>query len=181
MSATILGGAVLQRPIGHLSDFIDRRLMLVLTGSVTAVVAAIAGFIVIEGRPGLVLSACLYGGLMFSLYGISVAHTSDHLQHGQVLEATRGLLLTFGLGAVCGPLLVGLAMKAAGPVGLPAVSALTAVALALFGIYRMLRRAPPPRAAQSEFVPLVRTSPVALEMYPEADVAPELELPKREH
>ena len=180
MSATILGGAVLQRPIGHLSDFMDRRLMLVLTGSATAVVAAIAGFIVIEGRPGLVFSACLYGGLMFSLYGISVAHTNDHLQHGQVLEATRGLLLIFGLGAVCGPLLVGLAMKAAGPLGLPAVSALTAAALALFGIYRMLRRAPPPRAAQSEFVPLVRTSPVALEMYPEADVSPELELTKRE-
>jgi len=180
MSATILGGAVLQRPIGHLSDFMDRRLMLVLTGSATAVVAAIAGFIVIEGRPGLVFSACLYGGLMFSLYGISVAHTSDHLQHGQVLEATRGLLLIFGLGAVCGPLLVGMAMKAAGPVGLPAVSALTAAALALFGIYRMLRRAPPPRAVQSEFVPFVRTSPVALEMYPEADVSPELELTKRD-
>jgi MFS family permease len=180
MSATILGGAILQRPIGHLSDLMDRRLMLVLTGFATATVATIAGFIVIEGHPGLIFSACLYGGLMFSLYGISVAHTNDHLQPGQVLEATRGLLLIFGLGAVCGPLLVGLAMKAAGPVGLPAVSALTAAALALFGIYRMARRPAPPRAAQSEFVPFVRTSPVALEMYPEADVSPELELTRRE-
>lgn len=181
MSATILGGAILQRPIGHLSDIMDRRLMLVLAGSATAAVAAIAGFIVIEGHPGLVFSACLYGGLMFSLYGISVAHTNDHLHPAQVLEATRGLLLIFGIGAVCGPLLVGLAMKAAGPLGLPAVSAAAAAALALFGIYRMLRRSPPPREAQSEFVPFVRTSPVALEMYPEADVSPELELTKREH
>ena len=67
-------------------------------------------------------------------------------------------------------------MKAAGPLGLPAVSALTATALALFGIYRMFRRPAPPRATHSEFIPLVRTSPVVLEMSPEADVAPELEL-----
>jgi MFS family permease len=176
MSATILGGALLQWPIGHLSDRVDRRTVLVLVSFATASVAMVAGVIGVHGRPGLVPSAFLYGGLMFSLYGLSVAHTNDHLHPGQVLEATRGLLLMYGLGALAGPLLGGLAMQEAGPVGLPALSAATAALLGLFGAYRMVRSVPPPTEAQGAFVSLVRTSPVVLAMHPEADPAPELDL-----
>ncbi len=177
MAATILGGALLQWPIGHLSDRVDRRLVLVLVSFATATAALGAAFIVIHGHPGLGVSAFVYGGLMFSLYGISVAHTNDQLAPGQVLEATRGLLLVYGLGALFGPVLGGLAMEGAGPAGLPVLSAAVAVLLGLFGLYRMTRRAAPPVAAQSEYVLLVRTTPVALEMHPDADPAPELDLP----
>jgi MFS family permease len=177
MSATILGGALLQWPIGHLSDRFDRRKVLVLISFATSAVALAAALIVMEGRPGLVVSAFVYGGLMFSLYGISVAHTNDHLEQGQVLEATRGLLLVYGLGALGGPALGGLAMDAFGPVGLPALSAAVVAALGLFGLFRMTRRAAPPVQEQTAFVPMVRTTPVALEMHPDADPAPGLELP----
>jgi MFS family permease len=178
MSATILGGATLQWPIGHLSDLIDRRIGLISTSFAVAATAAVAAFIVIGGHPGLILSAFIYGGLMFSLYGISVAHTNDHLEQGQVLEATRGLLFIFGFGALCGPLLGGIAMDGAGPVGLPVVSAATAVALAMYGLYRMTRRSPTPLDEQTRFIPLVRTTPVSLEMHPDADPEPEFELPR---
>jgi MFS family permease len=176
MSSTVLGGVVLQWPIGHLSDRIDRRTVLILTSFATAGVAGAISHITAQAYPGLVPSAFLYGGLMFTLYSISVAHTNDHLAAGQVLEATRGLLLVFGIGALCGPILGGLAMKTLGPAGLPAMSSLTATALALFGIFRITRRAAPAVADQSEFVLMARTSPVALEMYPEADKAHDLDL-----
>lgn len=71
-------------------------------------------------------------------------------------------------------------MDGVGPVGLPVVSATTATALAVFGLYRMTRRSSPPLDAQTEFVALVRTSPVALEMHPDAELAPELDLSGRE-
>ena len=177
MSATILGGAVLQWPFGHLSDRSDRRTMLILISLATSAAAVIMGCIVMEGYSGLLPAGSVFGGLMFSLYGISVAHTNDHLESSQVLEATRGLLLMFGIGALCGPLLAGLAMQTVGPVGLPLVSAAATALLALYGLYRMTRRSPPPLGEQGEFVPLVRTSPVVMEMYPGADPAPELELP----
>jgi MFS family permease len=180
MSATILGGAILQWPIGHLSDRLDRRSVLTLTSLLTAAVAGVTALIVIRGYPGLTISAFLHGGLMFSLYGISVAYSYDHLAPGQTLEATRALLLIYGVGALCGPLAVGIAMDLIGPVGLPIVSATTAAMLALFGLYRMSRRSAPPVAEQTEFVPMVRTSPVALEMHPDVDPAPELDLSGRE-
>jgi MFS family permease len=175
MSATIIGGALLQWPIGHLSDRLDRRIVLILTSLATATVALFAGYVVIEGQSGLIPYAFLYGGLMFSLYGISVAHTNDQLEQGQALEATRGLLLIYGVGALCGPVVAGLAMEVAGPVGLPAMSAATAGLLALFGLYRMARRSAPPVADQTGFVALVRTSPVVLEMLPAADQSGEID------
>jgi hypothetical protein len=168
MSATIFGGALLQWPIGHLSDLIDRRTVLIAVSLATALACAALGYVVVGGRPGLLPAALLYGGLMFSLYGISVAHTNDHLADGQVLEATRGLLLVYGFGALAGPLLAGAAMELAGPVGLPALSVAAALLLSLYGVYRSRRRAAPPLAAQGEFVPMVRTTPVALELHPDA-------------
>lgn len=176
MSATILGGAALQWPIGHLSDRHDRRTVLVLVSFATALVAATGGVIVEFGRPGLVVAAALYGGLMFSLYGLSVAHTNDHLSHGEVLEATRGLLLFYGIGALLGPVLGGAAMATLGPVGLPAISTAILGLLGLYGLYRMSRRSAPPIDEQTDFVAMVRTSPVVLEMHPEAELEPELEL-----
>jgi MFS family permease len=176
MSATILGGVLLQWPIGHLSDRIDRRTVLILTSFATALASLVIALIALRGYPGLIPGSFIYGGLMFTLYSISVAHTNDHLGAGQVLEATRSLLLVYGIGALFGPILGGVAMQGLGPPGLPAMAALTALVLALFGIFRVTRRAAPALEEQAEFVPMVRTTPVALEMYPEADQEPELDL-----
>jgi MFS family permease len=176
MAATILGGVTLQWPIGHLSDRIDRRTVLILTSLATTAASAAITYITIEGTSGLLPSAFLYGGLMFTLYGISVAHSNDHIEAGQVLEATRALLLVYGAGALCGPILGGLAMKAMGPSGLPAMATIATLLLTLFGIYRVTRRAPPPLDEQADFVPMVRTTPVALEMHPDVDPEPELDL-----
>ncbi|TVO70444.1 MFS transporter [Sedimenticola selenatireducens] len=173
MSATIFGGAILQWPIGHLSDRFDRRSILILISFVTAIVASVSAFIVIRNYPGLILSSFIYGGLMFSLYGISVAHTYDQIEHGHELEATRALLLVYGIGAFTGPLLAGVCMEKFGPVGLSVVSATTVTLLALYGLYRVTRRAAPPLDQQTEFVPMVRTTPVALEMHPEVDASSE--------
>lgn len=170
MSATIGGGALLQYPIGHLSDRYDRRSVLVIVSLVTAAISAAAGYTVMAGLAGLPVIAFCYGGLMFSLYSISVAHTNDHLDTTQTLSATQGLLFIYGVGALTGPLLGALAMDLAGAVGLPFLGSAVLLCLGLFGVLRMLRRAPPAPGQQGEFVPLLRTTPVVLEMHPESDV-----------
>jgi MFS family permease len=179
MSATIFGGALLQLPIGHFSDHHDRRAVLIAVSGSSALMAVLAAWVVFQDYPGLPAVAFLYGGLMFSLYGLSVAHTNDHIGAGEVLAATRGLLFLYGLGAVSGPVLGGLMMDLFGPLGLPGISALLLLLLAAFGSYRISRRTAPVVEEQGAFVPLVRTSPVALEMHPEAEMAPELDLGER--
>ncbi len=169
MSATIVGGALLQLPIGHLSDRHDRRRVLILVCLAAALTALTAGLTVQAQWPGLNLIAFVYGGLMFSVYAISVAHTNDHLQPGQVLGATRGLLLLYGLGALAGPSAGGWIMDRYNAVGLPYFSAFMLFLLVCYGLYRMTQRDAPPLEEQAEFVPLARTSPVVIEMHPLVD------------
>lgn len=169
MSMTILGGVVLQFPIGHLSDRHDRRNVLILVSLAAAAAAGGVGWLVLAKLPGLALLAFLYGGLMFPLYAICVAHANDHVQISQMLGTTRGLLLLYGIGACMGPLGGGLAMAWIGPVGLPVLSAAILLSLTLYGIYRKTRRAPPPLGEQVEFVPVTRTTPVVLEMHPQVE------------
>jgi MFS family permease len=172
MSATIVGGALLQLPIGHFSDRHDRRRILLLVSLAAGITAVVAGMMVHQPLLTLSVVAFIYGGLMFAVYAISVAHTNDHLQPGQVLGATRGLLLLYGLGAMAGPSAGGWIMDRFGPVGLPYFSAGMLFLLVIYGLYRMTQRDAPPLEQQAEFVPLTRTGPVVMEMHPLLDGEP---------
>lgn len=142
MSAAILGGAVLQWPIGRLSDRGDRRRML-LGVCLGAVVAALTTYALVQIHPeALFGGAFLYGGFAFTLYSLSVAHANDHLASEQVLEATRSLLLLHGIGAVVGPALAGVLMAALGPGSLLLYFATVLALLALYTVYRMRVRLP---------------------------------------
>lgn len=180
ISAVILGGALLQLPIGHLSDRYDRRSVLLMVSLLAAIAAGAAGYMVEANITGLYLMAFIYGGLMFSVYAISVAHANDYMEPCQVLGATRSMLLLYGLGALFGPLLSGWIMDFGGAVGLPLFSAAMLLLFNLYGLYRITRRAPLPLEEQAEFVPLAKTSPVVMEMHPQAEIEPELDLSGQE-
>ncbi|NIR32161.1 MAG: MFS transporter [Gammaproteobacteria bacterium] len=173
MSAAILGGALLQLPIGHLSDRHDRRTVLMQV-CFAAMLASLAAFALAERYDSLAgLTACMfvYGGLAFCIYSLSVAHTNDHLTPAEVLGATQGLLLLYGIGAAGGPVAAGLLMDAVGRGSLFGLFAGVWGLLGAFALYRMRARAPVPLAAQEPFVIMEQTSPVALEMHPQVEPA----------
>lgn len=172
LAATIAGGAALQYPVGHLSDRHDRRAVLVGVSFACALVAVAAVWLLSQGLLVMMLTAFVYGGLLFPLYGLSVAHANDQLAPSQMLEATRGLLLIYGLGAIVGPFAAGVAMAWFGPMGLPLYSAVLLALLGSFGLFRMTRRGTPSTSEQGDFVAMVRTTPVALEMHMPAASAP---------
>jgi MFS family permease len=170
MSGVILGGALLQWPIGHYSDRYDRRRVLAGVSLAGAVAAAAAFVLAGTSLAGLLVAAIVYGGFSFSVYSLSVAHTNDHLDPGEILGATRGLLMLSGIGSTVGPLLAGLIMDLSTPRILMAYMALMLMVLAGFAALRMRVSAPIPLAEQAEFVPLARTSPEMLELDPRAEV-----------
>ena len=59
-----------------------------------------------------------YGGLVFTLYGLSVAHVNDMIDASQLLEVTGGLLLLHGIGSALGPTLAGMLMEFLGSASL---------------------------------------------------------------
>ncbi len=174
MSAAIVGGALLQWPLGRFSDHHDRRYVLMMVCLAGAAIALLALYVARTSQPALLVSAFLYGGFAFSVYSISVSHVNDQLEPSRVLHATSGLLLVYGIGATVGPGFVGLLMSALGPESLLGFFAAVLTMLALFALYRTRAGRPIPIETHGAFVPMVRTSPAALEMDPRA--APESKL-----
>lgn len=74
--------------------------------------------------------------------------------------ASGGLVFTFGLGAILGPLAVGAAMETLGPGAFWMVLGGTFGAIALYALYRMTRRAAAPATETESYLGVVPTTSV---------------------
>ncbi|MCC4589347.1 MFS transporter [Xanthomonas sp. NCPPB 1067] len=175
MLTAIVGGAVLQWPIGRISDGHDRRIGLVAVSLLAAGVAIAAALPAVQAQTTLLFVLFfVYGGLVFSLYPFAVAHMLDYLPREDLLSGCSSLLLVHGVGAALGPALAGGAMQKFGPAALPVYFAVMLLGLAGFTLSRLLRFARR-RTHPIAFRPMLRTTPAALELMPEtqhADTAP---------
>ena len=167
MSVAIVGGALLQWPLGRLSDRHDRRIALALVCAGACALAMIAPFLA-GVRTASLAMIFLYGGLAFAVYPIVVAHLVDHLPPEDLMTASSSVLLIYGIGSALGPLIAGALMSAMGAWSLFGWFALTQGATALYAGYRYqtFRRT---GADEAHFRPMLRTTPSALELMPETD------------
>src|SRR5690606_34406889 len=102
----------------------------------------------------------------FAIYGLSVAQTQERFAAGDSLEATKGLLLVHGIGAIVAPMVMGVLMRSFGPGAFPiAMSSLCAM-LAAFCIWRIRIESPVPVADRGPFVPINESSPAAAHLDP---------------
>lgn len=169
ISLTIVGGAILQVPIGRVSDGGDRRTTLALVSALAAVLAIAMMFS--QGHLRLLYGLFfLFGGLVFALYPLCVAHLLDHLPAERVLAGCSSLLLLSGIGSAIGPAVAGALMQRLGAQALPAFFAVTCLSVALVaGGRRLLRRRR--RRDPAQFHAMLRTTPTAFEMLPDTDEA----------
>ena len=155
MAAGIAGGLLLQWPMGRLSDRIDRRT--VLAGVALGTAGASFGVGLIAGTAGgafigVVVLIAVYGGLSSTVYSLCAAHTNDFAPPDKLAQTASGLLIAYGLGASAGPVLTSSLMEMFGPTTLFMVNAGVHGSLGLFALYRMIRRAPRPKAEQRPIV-----------------------------
>lgn len=153
MSTTIIGGIVLQFPIGLWSDRTDRRRAIMLVGFTMAAAALAALFSPAGTSPW--LTACLFvmGGMMFSIYPLSIALVNDHHEIGDRLTLSTSLLLVHGIGAAFGPISAGLLMHAFGHYSLMGYFMLMGLILGGFARYRSRHGDVLSPADKSHFVP----------------------------
>jgi MFS family permease len=98
------------------------------------------------------------------LYALFLAYTNDFLSAEDMPAASGGLVFTFGLGAIAGPLVTGWAMQGLGPYAFWLVLGATFGAIGLYALYRMTQRAVVPvDETESYLNVLPTTSPVAVE------------------
>ena len=108
------GALVLQYPIGWLSDRMDRRRLIFGAAALGAVSCGV-GWVAGDALPSLLGAAFLAGGVTTPLYALFLAYTNDALSADDMPAASGGLVFTFGLGAIAGPLAAGGAMERVSP------------------------------------------------------------------
>ncbi|MCB8838797.1 MFS transporter [Aurantimonas sp. VKM B-3413] len=162
--AMLFTGALLfQYPIGWLSDRIDRR-QIIFAASVIGAASSLLGWMTGGGLWPLMISAFFVGGITTPLYALLLAHTNDFLPPEDMPAASGGLVFTFGIGAIIGPLVTGWAMERSSPIAFWLVLAVTFTGIAAYALYRMTQRSALPASQTESYIGVVpTTSPVAVE------------------
>ncbi len=155
MFASILAAMFFAWPIGWVCDRAKRSnvllVILVLAGSACAANALV---IDTDFRWRL-LALCLSMGLASTVYSIGVAITNDVMDSSQIIAASSGLLLSYGIGSVIGPLFSSALMEHFGPQALFQTLAIALAMMAVYTLYRQYRVPPLPVEAQEHFIPAI--------------------------
>lgn len=139
ISAIYVAALVLQYPIGWLSDRMDRRRLIIWIAMLGGLGSLIA-FIVPGSFLLIILSGAIVGGTSNPLYALLIAYTNDYLEKEDMAAASGGLLFINGLGAIMGPLIVGLMMDVIGDNGFWLFTAVLMLGVGIFGMVRATQR-----------------------------------------
>jgi len=147
MAGAVLGGSLIQFPLGRLSDRMDRRKVLIGV-CVGAIVIALTIVILRPRTPELVTGlVVIFGAMIYPQYAITVAHANDYAGADEFVKIAGGLLLLLGVGTMIGPLLAAQAMEHFIPEGLFAFTAASHLCLGLYTLFRMTKRSSAPTSA----------------------------------
>jgi MFS family permease len=160
VSVGIIGGALIQYPLGHLSDRWDRRKVLLIT-AFGAMLSALA-LTFFAGTNAFLNFALvfIFGSFAMPMFSLAAAHANDRAGKDEFVLVNAALMLFYSFGAIGGPFFASTFMQRFGPQMLFAFSATIYVLLIGIILYRMQVRASVPAGARGKFIALLRTSPI---------------------
>jgi MFS family permease len=169
MNAFTLGGALIQMPIGRLSDHFDRR-KIILCVSLAAIAAGLA--LAAFGGRGPVWALCLvavFGITNLPLYGLSVAHANDRLPREMFVESSATLLMLNALAAVIGPVVAAMVTSRFNIAWLFVYTAAIHVAFSGFVLVRLFMKSPAPEETRDRYEPMTEAgTAISIELDPRA-------------
>jgi MFS family permease len=160
MAGALIGGSLIQFPLGWLSDHTDRRRVLIgvaLGASIIGVVMATLH----PHTPAVVTPLMiLFGAMIYPMYALTVAHANDFAASDEFVKIASSLLLLYGIGTMFGPLAAAFGMEHLAPEGLFAFTASVHVAIIVYVVFRMTRRPTPNRVLRESFqgMPVAKTA-----------------------
>ena len=158
ISASIIGGAVIQYPLGYFSDRFDRRIVLLATTSAALLSALALAFLAGTGAVANFAWVFVFGSFAMPLYSLSAAHANDRAAENEFVLLNAGLMMFYSFGAVFGPFAAANVMEWAGPHALFLFSAAVYVVFIGVILWRMLARGSVPDDERGRFTALLRTS-----------------------
>jgi MFS family permease len=159
MSAGIVGGVVLQYPLGLYSDRFDRRVIILVATLGSALAALYLAFFAGGDELANLVGIFVFGAFAMPLYSLCSAHANDHAGEGEHALVSAGMLFFWSCGAIIGPLFASVLLQVFGPTALFLYTAVVLVTFMAYTALRMSARpAVPAGARRSRFRNLLRTS-----------------------
>ncbi|MGV8935979.1 MAG: MFS transporter [Allorhizobium sp.] len=118
LAAVLAGGAISQMPIGRISDRVDRRLVMLacsVFGVVACIIMALFGHLTVSA---IYVGGFFVGTVLYPVYALNVAHANDLADPNEYVTISSAIMILYGMGTVCGPIMAGGLMELTGPNGL---------------------------------------------------------------
>ena len=174
VSSIYVGALLMQYPIGWFSDYIDRRVVILIVAAVGGVMSLV-GFLFDHYFGVLLVVAFVIGGTSNPLYSLLIAYTSDYLEADNMAAASGGLIFINGMGAIMGPLVTGWMMDVFGTQAFFMVIAVLMLTLTGYAGYRMTQRSRDGIEDGAYAAVMPSASPVAVEVASEYYIETSLE------
>ncbi len=117
MALLIFGGLSFQWPLGRLADKGHRKKVLIGSSLLTTILSLGIALFGDVSHAVLYPLIFLFGGFSFTIYPLSMAYACEKISDDQIVSATGGFVLAYGIGAIMGPLLAPMAMDRLGSNG----------------------------------------------------------------
>jgi MFS family permease len=163
LNAGIIGGAIMQYPLGALSDHWDRR-QVVLISTLGASASAFAILMLGGGGFQGLFLIFLFGSFAMPIFSLCAAHANDKAQGGAFVQIAAGLMFFYSVGAIVGPMTASFLMQTYGAGALFAYIALVYMVFVFVTLHRILVGDVVPAEGRGRFAALLRTSPVFMKM-----------------
>ena len=159
LSLFIIGGAVIQLPVGYLSERFSPRQLLGLFSSLTIIASAGINFMDVQeifGVRTLFVLVFIFGLTTMPLYSICAIHANNLIPPTQMTALSASLIFIFAVGAIISPVLAGYLIELFGTEAMFIYFAALHVILLTYTGYRALIR--PDLAPRRQYVYIPRTS-----------------------
>jgi len=166
MGFTILGGLLLQWPIGHLSDIFNRRKVLIGICFLLMVLTLIIFFFYSFSYYVLLALMILFGGVSFTFYPLSITYTCDYFSDKNLIGIACSLLVIYGIGSIVGPLFSPIFMTWFGSNAVFLYMSLFCCSYIFLAVWRVMHAKPSREEKKSDYLPLPRATSLAFYLDP---------------
>ena len=159
LSLFIIGGAIIQLPVGYLSERFSPRQLLALCSGLTIFASLTINMVdanQVFGVRTLFIMVFVFGLTTMPIYSICAIHANNLIPAKQMTSLSASLIFIFAVGAIISPVFAGYLIQIFGPDSMFVYFAALHIILLVFTGYRALIR--PDKAPRRKYVYIPRTS-----------------------
>lgn len=166
LAATMIAAAVIQIPVGFLSDRFDRRILLTLLAGTGSGAAGLILWVSTTDPNLIIWPFILFGFTGFSVFAVAITHAMDKSPKHDLVEIGSTLFILYAIGAIIGPASLPMLYDVIGqPAPMVAITVIYGL-VCLYAVSRWMVKAPVAPEDQRAHMNVPLTTPAVMNLDP---------------